>query len=286
MESEIDRLRLQVPTAAGLVDSDAPTWAQGVEEMEAFFDTMAPIWDEFSRERMKLSSESPFYRAVAAELPQSQESFRLLVLGCGTGLELPAILARAPNVRIDAQDLAPQMLMALEHKFSFLGDRLQTRCGSYVEMDFAERSYDCAVSTLTLHHLPPGTKSKVYSKIYRALRHGGLYIEGDHSYSDELERSSQEDFKKHIANLPGAMAGEWNYNQPLSVKTQAYLLRKAGFTGIRVTYESPRRPRGDCEIVMRAEKQVDKRLERTPFKRIALATSSPASLSRDAGKKT
>ena len=148
----------------------------GVQDIYDFFNGTAEVWDQ----KFGPANE-PFYRAVAAEIPPTPDPVRILVLGCGTGLELDEIFARTPNARIAGIDLAPNMLEQLRAKFPARMDQMTLVVGNYLDVPLGEREYDYAVSCLTVHHLPWEQKAIVYRKTFAALKGRGLYVEGDQS---------------------------------------------------------------------------------------------------------
>lgn len=73
------------------------------------------------------------------------------------------------------------MLDQLRAKFRDRLDRFTLIQGHYLDLPLGEAVYDYAIATLTLHHLPPANKVRVYKHIRTALKPHGLYIEGDQS---------------------------------------------------------------------------------------------------------
>ncbi|HLG76505.1 MAG TPA: methyltransferase domain-containing protein [Ktedonobacteraceae bacterium] len=252
MDSSLDARRSTVRKISRPQDIDIPEDLEDLEEMYDFFNTMADVWDQFSQERMNLVSTSPFYQAVAAQIETDQTSPRLLDIGVGTGLELEPILQKAPHAIITANDLTPKMLEQLKAKFSDRKEQFTFIQGSYLDLDFGEHLYDYVLSTLTVHHLPPQTKTALYHKMYRALKPGGRYIEGDHSSSEERERFALHWYNEYISSLQGGERGEWNYNMPLSLPTQIQLLTSAGFTEVELTWDG-RDEEGNGNIVLVAK---------------------------------
>lgn len=196
-------------------------------------------------------ANDPFYRAIAAQLPATQEPARILVLGCGTGLELDEIFARTPNARITGIDLAPNMLDQLRTKFPDRMGQMSLIVGNYLDAPLGEAEYDYAVSSLTVHHLPWEKKAAVYRKTRAALKEGGRYIEGDQSCLPEQEAHYW--YHGFVSKLPGGDRGAWNYDVTLSVETNTRLLTEAGFSHVSLTWES-RDDEGYGHVVLIAER--------------------------------
>ena len=79
-----------------------------LEDMAGFFRVRLDGYEE----HMSLWKDA--YTEMERRLPQSVET--LLDLGCGTGLELDAILSKRPNLRVTGVDLCPDMLDRLHQK--------------------------------------------------------------------------------------------------------------------------------------------------------------------------
>jgi tRNA (cmo5U34)-methyltransferase len=234
IEERIRRVRDGVTRAPRAADGRIPEWLQDLEQMYDFFNSMAEVWDEFARTKMNMDSASEMYHAVASYIAPTDAEVRILDLGCGTGLELPQILARAPRARITGIDLAPKMLERLRTKFADHAGQIALILGSYLDVPLGRGEYDYVVSTLTVHHLPPATKVVLYRRIREALASGGVYIEGDLSSSEDEEREALQWFHQRVSPLPGGERGAWNFNLGLSVRTQTRLLREAGFARVDV----------------------------------------------------
>jgi len=79
-----------------------------------------------------------------------------LDLGCGTGLELDFIFARAPNARVTAIDISSEMLAKLKAKLgrSQYGPQVEVPQGSYLTIPFPAGGFDmlclCRPCTISL----------------------------------------------------------------------------------------------------------------------------------------
>lgn len=201
------------------------------EEMEKFFACRSHGYDRHMQENV--SSFEDFYRIIAQPIPQTKEPVKILDLGCGTGLELEAILKRAPRALITGIDLSGEMLEKLREKYIDFSSQINLIQGNYLEEDLGQGVFAYAVSVMTLHHLLPGLKQDLYTKIYSALRPGGKYIEGDYYVSPEKE---QEFLEKYRA-LDEEGRGRYHIDIPFSIETQRKLLLKAGFSLVELLWE-------------------------------------------------
>ena len=228
---KFEKKRSRVRIAPGPKGKDVPDWLKdGVEDLYEFFNTTAELWDE----KFKPGS-GPFYEAVADQIASTDAEIQILDLGCGTGLEFEFLLRRAPNARITGVDLAPNMLDQIRTKFSDHMGQIRLIEGNILDFPLGEAGYDYVISTLTMHHLPPDNKVRVYEKIRGALTGKGLYVEGDQSVLQEVEDLRW--YRDYISKLPGGDRGQWNFDVTLSVQTQKELLRKAGFSKVSLAWE-------------------------------------------------
>jgi tRNA (cmo5U34)-methyltransferase len=213
---------------------------QPAEEMERFFDARAQGYDEHMRSVVR-SFES-FYDGIAAPIPATDASIRVLDLGCGTGLELAGIWARAPRARITGIDLSAEMLARLRARWTTRASQLELIKGSYLQHPLGERAFDCAVSVMTLHHLVPHQKLDLYSRVRASLMPGGVYVEGDYVVEPAEEARLLAAYDEAIrTERPGAP--QRHIDVPASLATQEELLRDAGFTGFRLCWRE-----GDAAI--------------------------------------
>ena len=231
---KFEQIRSQLHFAPGPTGDDVPDWLKdGVEDLYEFFNSTAELWDH----KFGTDLENPLYKNVAQQIEPTDEAVRILDLGCGTGLELRDVFARAVKAQITGVDLAPRMLEKLRGKFKDKEDQIKLIEGNYLDIPLGDDEYDYAIATLTVHHLPPYNKLKVYEKIRRALKIDGIYIEGDQSVLPENEDLSWYD--KYVSKLPGGDQARWNWDITLSVETNTRLLNEAGFQDVKLIWEDP-----------------------------------------------
>ena len=232
INKKFEDIHSNVRRAPGPKGEDVPEWLEdGVADLYSFFNSTAELWDQ----KFGTEQSDPLYQAVSQQIAATDADVSILDLGCGTGLELEAVFARAPNAKITGIDLAPNMLNQLRSKFSSRMGQITLIQGHYLDIPLEEAIYDYAIATLTLHHLPPDNKVRIYEKIRTALKENGLYIEGDQSCAPE-----EEDFhwyNEYISKLPGGDRAQWNFDITLSVETNMRLLYKAGFLAVSLAWE-------------------------------------------------
>ena len=146
------------------------------EEMGAFFDLRAAGYDDYLRDEVFTSTTfCEFYKAVSAPIESTDTPLNILDLGCGTGLELEALLERAPNALITGVDLSQNMLELLRARYSDRASQITLVAGSYLTIPLEPQAYDHIISVMANHHLLRGPKRDLYGKIRSALKPGGTY---------------------------------------------------------------------------------------------------------------
>lgn len=123
--------------------------------------------------------------------PDLSGAAELLEIGCGTGLSTAQILRRLPAARIVGIDNSPDMLKQASVN---LADALSAGRLRLVEIDAlsylqtlpAER-LDIVASVYTLHNFMDGYRERVLQEIYRVLKPGGLFVNGDRYARDDAQ---------------------------------------------------------------------------------------------------
>lgn len=164
------------------------------------------------------------YLEMERRLPDHVET--LLDLGCGTGLELDAILAKRPHLCVTGIDLCPQMLAKLHQKHP----QVQTVCADYFRHDLGEDLYDAVINFETLHHFTPEAKAGLYKNIHRALRPGGCYLQAEYVACCAEEETLLWDTFRRKKQRDGIPDGTFvHFDAPLTLEHELALLRGAGF---------------------------------------------------------
>jgi phosphatidylethanolamine/phosphatidyl-N-methylethanolamine N-methyltransferase len=128
--------------------------------------------------RLRYTLYAPFYDVVARwlargrrrsiELLQVRANERVLIDGCGTGLDL-ALLPR--DAHITAIDLTPAMVAKTSERASALHVQVDARVMDAAKLEFADESFDCVVLHLILAVVPdPQATAR---EACRVLRRGG-----------------------------------------------------------------------------------------------------------------
>jgi tRNA (cmo5U34)-methyltransferase len=216
----------------------------GSESEQVRFERMADFFDARSEGYEKhmeksVSSFDRFYASIAGPIPETDEVLCVLDLGCGTGLELEAILCKAPNASITGIDVSAHMLRKLRETYAHHSEQLTLIRASYLDVLLGEHSYDYVVAVMTLHHLLPAKKVSLYQRIREALRQEGAYIEGDWVVSLEEEALYRSAYEEAVGELQTSRDGSHHIDIPLSLETEKRLLTDAGFSTVEVIWRGP-----------------------------------------------
>lgn len=204
------------------------------EKMKEFFDLRADSYDDHMTEYV--SDYQSFYQSVARPIVKTDSQLKLLDLGCGTGLELEYIFARAPNARVTGIDLSQEMLNLLLEKYKNKSEQLKVIRGSYLDLDLSLNEYDYILSVMSFHHFLPEVKIGLYKKIWKALKPGGKYIEGDYVVSEAKEAEMLEDYREQLQENKILKDELFHLDIPFSIKTQQRLFKRANFTDFELLF--------------------------------------------------
>ena len=204
-----------------------------LERMDEFFAARVSGYDEHMR--TTIEGATFFYAYTASLLPMESEA-RVLDLGCGTGLELEEYFRMNPGADVTGIDLSESMLKALKEKLPT--QNISLIQGSYFDVPFGEKEYDAAVSVESLHHFPAEQKETLYRKLHAALKGSGCFVLTDYfAESDERETEYFQNLRQ-LKEEQGLPENEFfHYDTPLTVDHEIRILRRAGFSDVRIRKE-------------------------------------------------
>lgn len=144
----------------------ASAFTQYAQAYDAMRRRLIPCFDEFYGAGLRLIAEW-----------QTQDTFRVLDLGAGTGLFSTMILERFPKAEIHLIDASTGMLDQAKERFQ--GNPSITY--GVADMVSAELGgpWDLIVSALAIHHLEDRAKQDLFARIVAALRPGGLFVNAE-----------------------------------------------------------------------------------------------------------
>jgi len=140
-------------------------------------------WDRFSDNYDAIFLENPLYvDTIRQMLTQvaSAGGLKVLDLGCGTGNVTAALIEWAADrpVEVLAVDPSEGMRARCAERFSD-ADSVVVREGHALGIPTRADSFDCAVSNLALHHVPPDERAACAAELYRVLKPGGRLVYAD-----------------------------------------------------------------------------------------------------------
>ena len=192
----------------------------------------------------------PYYEEMITSLTltipfNTQETIKILDLGCGTGNVSKAVKEKFPQSKITCVDLAENMIYMARTKLSNYSD-IEYKIGNFSKLDF-DNDYHVIVSSLALHHLKTDEeKKRLYSKIYDALRDGGVFYNADTVLGSNtyLRKVNVEKWKNYmLKNLPmDEVEQKWlptHYEEdfPASLMDQLDWLSQIGFKELDVVWK-------------------------------------------------
>ncbi|UCB42365.1 MAG: class I SAM-dependent methyltransferase [Dehalococcoidales bacterium] len=204
-------------------------------EIGAFFDDKASTYDDHQKEN--IANFGYRHMNVAGAIEETSRELRILDLGCGTGIELEMILDRASNARITCIDISGGMLEELRRKYADALKQLEVIQGSFLDIPFGEENYEYVVSVLAMHHFTYPLKLNLYQRVRKALRAGGMYLEGDYYLPPEEEGQHLAEYQQLLNT--GTITPDIGYHIdiPFSIARQREVLLEAGFLKVEVIYE-------------------------------------------------
>lgn len=220
------------------------------EPMGAFFNKRA---DGYNNIHLSSYGEDHF-KKFGSFFPMTDESLKILDIGCGTGLELNYIWAQTPNAHITCLDLSRGMLDLLLKNHPDNLDRISVVEATYLDWEYPDNTFDIVASRATMHHLWAEEKTEIYCNILKTLKPGGIYIENDFMVDSIAAEQYRQRYENITANLPiKATAGEYHIDIPLTLEVQKKLLYDAGFSSVEVL-ENDIKPRNGSSATLEARK--------------------------------
>lgn len=205
------------------------------EKMSEFFNKRAYEYDDNMKENVE--SFDQLYTEIAVAIPKTSNKLEILDIGCGTGLELAAVFKKAPYAMITGIDVSGEMLGILKEKYNDFLNQITLILESYLSFSFETDAWDYIMSVMTLHHLLPDTKRRLYGEIRKALKPGGKYIEGDYVTTPEKEKQVRDSYYRIHRENRDIEDGTHHIDIECSLETQKGLLLEAGFSNMEVIWQ-------------------------------------------------
>lgn len=199
--------------------------------MEAYFDREAGEHDDLFVRRMGMTE---FYDEVERQMRQCPENRSILVLGCGTGLEIERIDWEA---EVTAVDLSQGMIDALRRKTFYPGVALSARRDSLLTMDYGKDRYGLIVSCYVMHHFNEKQKRDIYGNIARSLLPSGVFLCGDTVEKDPVAEQKRLAEAEALYAERGLPFASLHIDVPFRMERERAVLSDAGLTDVTIAKE-------------------------------------------------
>lgn len=123
-------------------------------------------------------------RVRALNLMKIPDGESVLIIGAGTGLDLPYI---NPSAEITAIDITPAMISKLDKRSSKLGIKVQSYVMDGMQLEFPDKSFDYVILNLILAVIPD--PYKCIKEAERVLKDGGEILIFDKFIKDNKSPS-------------------------------------------------------------------------------------------------
>src|SRR5512137_1619762 len=214
-----------------------------MEHIRQAFNKFAQDYD--SQREYIIPEMRQYYGAAVWAMETGVPEPEILDVGAGTGLMSAFLLEKFPDARLTLMDISENMLDEAKKRFATRPDT------EYIVCDYSRSElggpYDLVCSALSIHHLPPEDKRRLFGRIYRGLKPGGMFVNADQAdgetpyfrkryleYWNDFLRSGPMTDAQHAEILK--RRDSLDRNEKLSV--QLTWLSGAGFSDVDVVYKN------------------------------------------------
>jgi len=129
-------------------------------------------------------------RQRTATLARMQPGDAVLDVGCGTGTLAMEVAHRVGRAgRVAGVDPGTEQIAHARSKAARRNVPIDFQIGVIEQLPFPDQTFDVALSTLMMHHLPAGLKRQGLAEIARVLKPGGRLVIAD--FKRKQERAGQ-----------------------------------------------------------------------------------------------
>src|SRR5215212_4293465 len=116
-------------------------------------------------------------RSMTIALAGIQPGDRVLEVGCGTGdVAIAACGPAGPHGSVSGIDAGPEMIAVARAKAARAGVAVDFRLEPIEALTYPDATFDIALSSLMMHHLPDDLKRQGMAEIARVLKPGGRLL--------------------------------------------------------------------------------------------------------------
>ena len=210
--------------------------------IQARFDEIASKYD--SQRRKLIPCFDDYYQIAASLIPRESKAPHILDLGAGTGLFSSLVSAQHPDASFTLIDLSEGMLDIAKERFGADNPNFNYIVADYSRFDYAD-SYDCIISSLSIHHLEEHEKYELYHRIFKLLKPGGVFVNADQvlGSSPFLENLYRSDWESKIEATDlsrealQAAYERTKLDKMATLDHQLNWLREAGFVDVNCVYK-------------------------------------------------
>jgi len=214
-----------------------------MEHIRQTFNKFAQDYD--SQREYIIPEMQQYYGAAVWAMETSEPKPAILDVGAGTGLLSAFLLEKFPHARVTLMDISENMLDMARKRFAM-------RSGiEYIVCDYSQSElggpYDIICSALSIHHLAPEDKRRLFGRIFSALKPGGMFVNADQAdgetpyfrqryldYWNKFLRSGPMTEAQHAGILKRRDTLDRNEKLPV----QLMWLAEAGFSDVDVVYKN------------------------------------------------
>ena len=110
------------------------------------------------------------------------DSIKVLEIGFGTGITSSELLSKDKDIHLTGIDSEPKMLKKALSKLQFFPKEQFELCTDeayeYLKKQ-EDQSFNAIISVWVLHNLKRDFRNKIISEIFRVLKSGGIFVNGD-----------------------------------------------------------------------------------------------------------
>ena len=131
--------------------------------------SLTPFFDSFQKWGVKEKTFKPQLTLQAG----IKENFKVLDLGCGTGILTLLVKKSQPSAEVTGIDIDPHILSIAKEKAAQARVQINFDLGTAFNLPYADNFFDRVVSSLVFHHLTRENKVRALKEILRVLKTNG-----------------------------------------------------------------------------------------------------------------